>query len=209
MYTYYMLAQHLRAARKRQVEKALLAWHEWTKERKETKSVQEAGWVFSVVSGESSSQEDATLDHQNDSGDDEEDGGSSSDDGHDQAGAGATNRSSTSRRTRKRGASPRRTPPKLKIVAARKGIQTEIVRIMESGPFFGEGPVEYEDETDEEPEGEQLSLEASMKAAAATRMESLRDIRLGAIADLEDLDESFDDFGFPVSLVQVGATAKV
>lgn len=205
MYTYYMLAQHLRATRRRQVEKALLAWREWTKERKETKSVQEAGWVLSSVSGESSSQEDATLDHHSGTEDDEEYGSSSGDDGYDRATAGAINRSSTSRRSRKR-ASTRRTPPELKIVAARKGIQSEMVRIMESRPFFGEGPVEHEDETDEESEAEQLSLEAGMKAAVATGMDSLRDIRLGAIADPEDLDESFDDFGFPVSLVQVNAS---
>ncbi|KAK3837612.1 MAG: protein-tyrosine phosphatase-like protein [Linnemannia elongata] len=204
MYTYYMLAQHLRATRRRQVEKALLAWREWTKERKETKSVQEAGWVLSGTS----SQEDAALDHRDGSGDDDDEDGSDSDD---QATAGA-NRTSPNRRSKKR-SSVRRSPPELKIVAARKGIQTEMERIMESEPFFGEGPVQHEDETDEEPEPEQLSLEAGMRAAAGTRMENLRDIRLGAILDLheEDLDESFDDFGFPVSLVQVNtaAVAKV
>lgn len=212
MYTYYMLAQHLRATRRRQVEKALLAWREWTKERKETKSVQEAGWVLSVVSGESSSQEDAALDHRDGSGDDDDEDDSDSDD---QTTVGTNNnRTSPNRRSKKR-SSVRRSPPELKIVAARKGIQTEMKRIMEGEPFFGEGPVQHEDETDEEPEPEpeQWSLEANMKAAAGTRMENLRDIRLGAIMDLhvDDLDESFDDFGFPVSLIQVNtaAVAKV
>ena len=152
MYTYYMLAQHLRATRRRQVEKALLAWREWTKERKETKSVQEAGWVLSGVFGESSSQEDVALDHRGSSGDDEDEDGSGSDD---QATAGANNRASPNRRSKNR-SSVRRPPPELKIVAARKGIQSEIERIMEGGPFFGEGPVRHEDETDEEPEPEQI-----------------------------------------------------
>ncbi|KAG9064591.1 hypothetical protein KI688_002849 [Linnemannia hyalina] len=209
MYTYYMLAQYLRATRRRQVEKALLAWREWTKERKETKSVQEAGWVLGGVSGESSGQEDTALDHRDGSGDDEDEDGSDSDD---QVTAGVNNR--TLPRSKKR-SSVRRSPPELKIVAARKGIQSEMERIMEGGPFFGKGPVQHEDETDEEPEPElgQLSIEAGMKIAAGTRMENLKDIRLEVMTDLnvDDLDESFDDFGFPVSLVQVNtaAVAKV
>ncbi|KAG0068991.1 Myotubularin- protein 3 [Linnemannia elongata] len=207
MYTYYMLAQHLRATRRRQVEKALLAWREWTKERKETKSVQEAGWILSGVSEESSSQEDGALDHHDDSEDDDDEDGSDSDD---QVTAGANSRTLPNRRSKKR-SSIRRSPPELKIVAARKGIRIEMERIMEGEPFFGEGPVQHEDETDEEPEPEpeQLSVEAGMKAALGTRMENLRDIRLGMMTDLQmdDLDESFDDFGFPVSLVQVNTAA--
>ncbi|KAF8938627.1 hypothetical protein BGZ47_008483 [Haplosporangium gracile] len=210
MYTYYMLAQHLRVTRRRQVEKALLAWRKWTKEIKENKSVQEAGWILSGVSGESSSQEDTAMDHCDDRGHDDDVDSSDNDGGYDQATLGANNRSSPNRRSKKR-ASVRRSPPELKIIAARKGIQIEMERIIEGGAFFGEGPVKHEDETDDEPEPEQhqLYLEARMKAAAGTRMESLRDIRLGAIVDLHvgDLDESFDDFGFPVSLVRVDTAA--
>ncbi|KAG0202628.1 Myotubularin- protein 3 [Mortierella sp. NVP41] len=181
MHTYYMLAQHLRAKRKRQVEKALLGWREWTKERKETKSVQEAGWVLSGVSGESSSQEDTTIDNNEHSVDEDDDDLSDS---------------STKRRSRKRG-SPHRPPPELKIVAAKKGIQTEMERVIRGGPFFGEGPVEFEEETEgEEEREEELDVEAGTRAAMSTRL----DIRLGVVADLDDLDESFDDFGFPVEI---------
>ncbi|KAK3846351.1 MAG: protein-tyrosine phosphatase-like protein [Linnemannia gamsii] len=209
MYTYYMLAQHLRAKRRRLVERALAGWREWLKGRKEAKSAQDIGWILSSVSGESS-QEDAALDHNRDEGDSGED---EDDNGQERGKAG-----STKQKSKKRSGPVRRTPPELKIVAARKGIQTEMERVMEGGPFFGEGPVKHEVETDsEDEEGEaedEHGLEAGIKAATGTRMQNVKDIRLRQLVDLEDLDESFDDFGFPVSIVQMevvqpSAAAKV
>ncbi|KAF9126881.1 Myotubularin- protein 3 [Mortierella sp. 14UC] len=201
MYTYYMLAQHLRAKRRRLVEKALLGWQEWIKQRRESRSAQDAGWVLSSVSGESSSQEDAAIDHRDDtSGEDDE--GSCSSEGLGQETIAVSKKG---RSLKKRNCSARRTPPQLKIVAARKGIQTEMERIIEGGPFFGEGPVEHEDETNsgDDDEDEEERLEAGMKAALETKMQNVRSVRLRQLVDLEDLDESFDDFGFPVSVVHL------
>ncbi|KAF9900182.1 Myotubularin- protein 3 [Linnemannia zychae] len=207
MYTYYMLAQHLRVKRRRQVERAFLGWRDWIKQREESRSAQDAGWVMSNVSGESSSQEDTGFDNRNDGSGKDDDESSGSDGQGRGKGVAPTKR----RLLKERSNSNRRTPPQLKIVAARKGIQTEMERIIEGGPFFGEGPIKYEDETGsegDEDEDMEEGLEVGLKLAVGTRMPSVRDVRLRQVIDQEDLDESFDDFGFPVGVVQTDAVQQ-
>ncbi|KAF9920011.1 hypothetical protein FBU30_010268 [Linnemannia zychae] len=192
MYTYYMLIQYLRNKRKRQVERALLRWKKWTKKQKEARSAQEAGWDLGSVSEENGSQEDTTLDNQNSSGDDSDDCGDGDIGSQYRTGPlGSVPMSKIQSKKCNHG----QHPPKLKIINARMGIQNEIERMIEGGSFFGEGPVKH----DMNDSNEEIHIEANMREAVETQMETLMD---NHTIDQDDLDESFDDFGFPVSVVQ-------
>ncbi|KAG0022320.1 hypothetical protein BGZ82_011058 [Podila clonocystis] len=78
------------------------------------------------------------------------------------------------------------------MVAAKKGVQVEMDRIIQAGPFFGSGPVEFEEETEEE-EQEQEEDEEDGDGELEEKDEDLCDI--GVVSDEVD---GFDDFGFPV-----------
>ncbi|KAG0012909.1 hypothetical protein BGZ81_001315 [Podila clonocystis] len=78
------------------------------------------------------------------------------------------------------------------MVAAKKGVQVEMDRIIQAGPYFGSGPVEFEEETEEE-EQEQEEEEKYGDGEHEETDEDLCDI--GVVS--EEVD-GFDDFGFPV-----------
>lgn len=79
------------------------------------------------------------------------------------------------------------------VVAARKGVQVEMDRIIQAGPFFGSGPVEFEEETEEEVQEQDEEEEEDDDGEQEEKDGDLCDI--GAVSDEVD---GFDDFGFPV-----------
>ncbi|KAF9180589.1 Myotubularin- protein 3 [Haplosporangium sp. Z 767] len=125
MHTYYMLVQHLRSRRRKQVKQAFLGWRQWAKKRRETRVAQEAGWVVDGISGNNSSQEDPALDH-------------------DEIQDDPVRHKETHEWQR------RVDPPELKVVATRRGIEAEMERIIKSAPFFGKTPLEYDFESEDE-----------------------------------------------------------
>ncbi|KAF9203552.1 Myotubularin- protein 3 [Haplosporangium sp. Z 27] len=68
MHLYYLLVQHLRERRKRQVKQAFLRWRSWTARRLVNRPAREAGWVVDGISA-ASSQDGSAPDH-----DDSDDG---------------------------------------------------------------------------------------------------------------------------------------
>lgn len=77
------------------------------------------------------------------------------------------------------------------VVAAKKGVQVEMDRIIQAGPFFGSGPVEFEEETEEEEQEQEEEEEED--GGPGDNDEDMCDI--GVVSDEVD---GFDDFGFPV-----------
>lgn len=76
--------------------------------------------------------------------------------------------------------------PRLVVVAAKKGVEVEMNRIIQAGAFFGSGPVEFEEESEEEVDEEENVDE---------------DDKEGDLCDIGVVSEEvdgFDDFGFPV-----------
>lgn len=170
MHLYYMLVMHLRSKRREKVKNAFLGWQRWAKRRREERPAREAGWgvvANGLVSGSSSGLED--------------DGGI---DTADEESPRSSNRMRTIGH------------PELTLVAAaKKGVEVEMARVIESSEqFFGRDiPLQYEDISDDEVdytnENEQ-DLEAGMEDNDEVKVVHMSD------ADLED---AFDDFGFPVT----------
>ncbi|KAG0049092.1 hypothetical protein BGZ83_006042 [Gryganskiella cystojenkinii] len=154
MHTYYLLVMHLRSRRREQVKRVFLGWKSWAKRRREERPAREAGWV--VDTGTSSGVEDA---------------------GTDTADEDATPFPRSI---------PERTnlnPPELVLVAAaRKGVEIEMARIIDSTQeFFGsDKPLEYEDISEDEEEKAPQSDKTDM------------------VVQISELEDTFDDFGFPV-----------
>ncbi|KAG0097737.1 hypothetical protein BGZ93_002086 [Podila epicladia] len=78
------------------------------------------------------------------------------------------------------------------VVAAKKGVQVEMDRIIQAGPFFGSGPVEFEEETEEEVQDQDEDEEDG------DGEEEEKDGDLCDIGVVSDEVDGFDDFGFPV-----------
>lgn len=76
--------------------------------------------------------------------------------------------------------------PRLVVVAAKKGVEVEMDRIIQAGAFFGSGPVEFEEETEEEVDEEESGSEQEKEGDMCD---------IGVVSDEVD---GFDDFGFPV-----------
>ncbi|KAG0202885.1 hypothetical protein BGX28_004730 [Mortierella sp. GBA30] len=89
----------------------------------------------------------------------------------------------------------RDTTPELKVVTARKGIKREMERIIVSGDFFRSGlPLEYEEESQDEKEDEgegQGAVEDELDRA-------MNEDGFVSVTELEEEEEVFDDFGFPI-----------
>ncbi|KAG0337121.1 hypothetical protein BG004_007766 [Podila humilis] len=167
MHAYYALVQHLRTKRRQQVQTAFMAWHIWATKRSEARQAQDAGWGIVDFSEEELEQEQKQKQEQED--DDER-----------------SNRRHHDRRRQ----------PRLVVVAAKKGVDIEMDRvILAKEPFFGHGPIEYEDETEEEEE-EEDEEDQGLEITGVTQT------KLGPSESRIESDEvdGFDDFGFPVDV---------
>lgn len=169
MHLYYMLALHLRSKRREKVKNVFLGWQNWAKRRREERPAREAGWgvvADGIVSGSSSGLED--------------DGGVDT--------ADEELPSSNNRMGRME------LPELVLVAAAKKGVEVEMARIIESPEqFFGrDQPLQYEDISEDEvdyAEEDGQDLRAGGEDNDKVRVVHLSD------AELED---AFDDFGFPV-----------
>ncbi|KAF9995631.1 Myotubularin- protein 9, partial [Entomortierella chlamydospora] len=164
MHLYYLLVQRLRERRRKQVKQAFLKWQSWAKRRLEEKPAREDGWGL-VGNSAGSSQDDSIPEHYD------------SDDGYDDEYG-----------------SSRVTTPELKVVMAKMGIEMAMERVLEGEPFFGDGPLAFEPESDNEDE-----IRDSARSDSGGLNGKSKD-RLLDIEALEDsLEGDFDDFGFPVT----------
>ncbi|KAG0368307.1 hypothetical protein BGZ54_002221 [Gamsiella multidivaricata] len=177
MHMYYMLAQHLRAKRRKLMQRAFRSWRKWARRRVAVKPAREDGWEDGAISGSNSSQEDDFRheDMESDDNDEEE-----------EEEEGDIKR--------------KRAAPELKILGAKKGIEVVMGRILESGPFFGERiTLEYEEDTEEEEEQAARNEEEEIRRRV---MEGIEGEIGGIVVDEseEGLEGAFDDFGFPVGV---------
>ncbi|KAF9915137.1 Myotubularin- protein 3 [Lobosporangium transversale] len=226
MHQYYLLVQHLKKRRKNMVREAFLGWRRWTKLRLEQRVARESGWVVDGVSTYSSSQEEGAFDedseaHNGQGGDEEENYGNSGSEMGDQSliniykdGSGITGsdklrqhysqaQSQRQRRRRTWGQERELSPPRLKVVTAKEGIEVAIGKALEGGAFFGTtGPLIYDPEAssndggDADKDGDNVYTEKS--SCAGTCRDNNDDA--ATIDDgFDDMLETFDDLGIPVT----------
>ncbi|GJJ74924.1 hypothetical protein EMPS_07282 [Entomortierella parvispora] len=168
MHLYYMLVMHLKSKRREKVKNAFLGWQSWAKRRREDRPAREEGWgvvADGFVSGSSSGVEDGGVDTA-----DEE-------------------LPRSNHRMRKKGL-----PELVLVAAAKKGVEVEMARIIESpDQFFGrDQPLQYEDISEDEVDYSEEDVRD-----LGSGQEENDGVKVVQMSDAE-LEDAFDDFGFPV-----------